>query len=401
MASGLEFVQYAADQLRDVGEITYRKMFGEYGLYCDGKIFALVCDDQLFVKITEVGRSLAAAQELPEAPPYEGAKPYFLIEDIDDREFLTAFASATCRALPEHEPKRSRKAAKKAGGLPDGKKSTDLLDEKKARGLSGGRKKEKILSKKMEFISDDQEKGKPVSKKTGTSPDGPKMEEGAGKKKAFDYKREYKEFYMPTKKPQLVEIPPMNFIAVKGEGDPNEEGGAYKQAIGLLYGIAFTIKMSYKGTHKIEGYFPYVVPPLEGLWRQDGGLQGRDGGIDFCRKEDFRWISMIRLPEFVTEEVFEWAVKEASEKKKADFSEVKFFHYDEGLCVQCMHVGPYDDEQETIQKLEAFAAENGYSPDAAQMRAHHEIYLSDPRRAAPEKLKTVIRIPVRKKYKYL
>ncbi len=194
----------------------------------------------------------------------------------------------------------------------------------------------------------------------------------------------------------------MNFIAVKGEGDPNEEGGAYQRAIGLLYGIAFTIKMSYKGTYKIDGYFPYVVPPLEGLWRQDNGsadVLRRNGGIDFSRKQDFQWISMIRLPEFVTEEVFGWAVKEASEKKKSDFSDVKFFTYDEGLCVQCMHVGSYDDEPETVGKMSDFTEENEYEPDFSSLRAHHEIYLSDPRRTAPDKRKTVIRIPVRKKAK--
>lgn len=207
---------------------------------------------------------------------------------------------------------------------------------------------------------------------------------------AFDYKKEYKEFYLPKRKPELVTIPPMNFIAVRGKGNPNEEGGAYKQSIGLLYGIAFTIKMSKMGDHRIDGYFDYVVPPLEGLWWQEG-----TEGIDYSRKEDFEWISMIRLPEFVTLEEFEWAIGEAEAKKKADFSSVEYFTYDEGLCVQCMHIGAYDDEPATIEAMDAFAKAQGYQPDMAGPRFHHEIYLSDVRRCKPENLKTVIRHPVK------
>ena len=207
---------------------------------------------------------------------------------------------------------------------------------------------------------------------------------------AFDYKKEYKEFYLPKRKPELIKLPSMNFIAVRGKGDPNEEGGAYKQAIGLLYGIAFTIKMSKKGVHRIEGYFDYVVPPLEGLWWQQGIK-----GIDYSRKEDFEWISMIRLPEFVTWGDFEWAVASASEKKETDFSSVEFFTYDEGLCVQCMHMGPYDDEPATVEAMDAFASVQGYQPDMDGQRYHHEIYLSDARRCKPENLKTVIRHPVK------
>ncbi len=208
---------------------------------------------------------------------------------------------------------------------------------------------------------------------------------------AFDYKKEFKEFYMPPKKPEIVTIPPMNYIAVRGSGNPNEEGGEYKQAMGLLYGIAFTIKMSYKGSHHIEGYFPYVVPPLEGLWWQDG-----IDGVDFSHKESFQWISMIRLPDFVTKEEFGWAVKEATEKKKIDFSKVEFFTYNEDECVQCMHIGAYDDEPATIEAMDAYALEQGYETDFSRGRYHHEIYLSDPRRTAPEKLKTVIRHPINK-----
>ena len=209
---------------------------------------------------------------------------------------------------------------------------------------------------------------------------------------AFDYKKEYKEFYMPKNKPSIVTVPKMNFIAVRGSGDPNEEGGAYKEAIGLLYGIAFTIKMSKKSNHKIDGYFDYVVPPLEGFWWMNGVE-----GIDYSRKEDFNWISVIRLPDFVTKEDFDWAVAEATAKKKTDFSKVEFFTYGEGLCVQCMHVGSYDDEPETVEMMHTFMEEQGYELDITDKRLHHEIYLSDARKVAPEKLKTVIRHPVKKK----
>ncbi len=208
---------------------------------------------------------------------------------------------------------------------------------------------------------------------------------------AFDYKKEYKEFYLPKNKPSLITVPAMNFIAVRGKGNPNEEGGAYKQSISLLYGIAFTIKMSKKGDHRIEGYFDYVVPPLEGLWWQEGTV-----GIDYNRKEDFEWISMIRLPEFVTREEFAWAVAEASRKKGTDFSKVEFLTYDEGLCVQCMHIGPYDDEPATIEAMDGFAKEQGFCPDMDGVRRHHEIYLSDARKCKPENMKTVIRHPVKK-----
>lgn len=208
---------------------------------------------------------------------------------------------------------------------------------------------------------------------------------------AFDYKKEYKEFYLPKRKPELVTVPPMNFIAVRGKGNPNEEGGAYKQSIGLLYGIAFTVKMSKMGDHRMEGYFDFVVPPLEGLWWQEG-----TDGIDYSRKEDFEWISMIRLPEFVTREEFDWAVREAGEKKKTDFSKVEFFTYEEGLCVQVMHKGSYDEEPASIEAMDTFAGMQGYVPDLGGRRFHHEIYLSDVRRCKAENLKTVIRHPVRK-----
>ena len=208
---------------------------------------------------------------------------------------------------------------------------------------------------------------------------------------AFDYKKEYKEYYMPKAKPEIIEVPPMNYIAVRGAGDPNEEGGAYKAAIGLLYGIAFTLKMSKKGSHQIEGYFDYVVPPLEGFWQQDGV-----SGVDYGRKADFRWLSVIRVPDFVTAEDFRWAVETASKKKKLDCSRAELRTIREGLCVQMMHIGAYDNEPASVAQMDAFLHENGYENDFTAERLHHEIYLSDPRKTAAEKRKTVIRHPVRK-----
>ena len=208
----------------------------------------------------------------------------------------------------------------------------------------------------------------------------------------FDYKKEYKEFYMPKNKPGIVDVPTMNYIAVRGKGDPNAEDGEYKAAIGLLYGIAFTIKMSYKGNYRIDGYFDYVVPPLEGFWWQNG-----IDDIDYAHKENFEWISLIRLPDFVTQKDFEWAIAEATKKKKTDFSKVEFLTYSEGLCVQCMHIGSYDDEPVTVATMHEYAIENGYELDITATRYHHEIYLSDARKVAPEKLKTVIRHPIKKK----
>lgn len=211
---------------------------------------------------------------------------------------------------------------------------------------------------------------------------------------AFDYKKEYKEFYLPPKKPTIIEVPKMNYIAVRGQGNPNEEEGEYKKAIGLLYGIAFTIKMSYKGTHKMEGYFQYVVPPLEGFWWQENVK-----GVDYSHKETFQWIAVIRLPDFVTREEFDWAVKEATNKKKEDFSKVEYFTYEEGMCVQCMHIGSYDEEPLTVERMHAYIEEQGYALDITEQRMHHEIYLSDPRRTAEEKLKTVVRHPIKQMQK--
>ena len=209
---------------------------------------------------------------------------------------------------------------------------------------------------------------------------------------AFDFKKEYKEYYMPKKKPDIVTVPVMNYIAIRGQGDPNLADGEYKQSIGLLYGIAYTIKMSKKSEHRIEGYFDYVVPPLEGFWWQDGIAE-----VDYAHKEDFKWISVIRLPDFVTREDFQWAVEEATKKKKTDFAKAEFLTYDEGLCVQCMHIGPYDDEPATISIMHEYMEQQGFVLDITGRRLHHEIYLSDARRVAPERLKTVIRHPIRKK----
>ena len=209
---------------------------------------------------------------------------------------------------------------------------------------------------------------------------------------AFDYKKEYKEFYLPAYLPTIVEVPSMNFIAVKGIGDPNDLNGEYNRAMELLYAVAYTIKMSHKSNYKIQGFFEYVVPPLEGLWWQDGTV-----GMDYSKKNELSWISLIRLPDFVTKEDFEWSIKEATNKKKKDFSKVEFLTINEGLCVQCMHIGSYDDEEKTVKLMDEYADENGYEIDIKANRRHHEIYLSDPRKCALSELKTVIRHPIRKK----
>lgn len=209
---------------------------------------------------------------------------------------------------------------------------------------------------------------------------------------AFDFKKEYKEFYMPKNAPSIVEIPKMNFIAVRGKGNPNEEDSEYKKTIGLLYGIAYTIKMSYKTSHKIDGFFEYVVPPLEGFWWQEGFKDT----LDYNDKEGFNFISVIRLPDFVTREEFDWAIEEATRKKKQDFSKVEFLEYEEGLCVQCMHIGTYDDEPKTVEVMHQHMTDLGYELDIDENRLHHEIYLSDPRRCDAKNLKTVVRHPIKK-----
>ena len=206
-----------------------------------------------------------------------------------------------------------------------------------------------------------------------------------------DFKKQFKEFYLPPATPGIVTVPAANFLCVRGAGDPNEEDGAYANAIGLLYGVAYTIKMSSKAGHAIDGYFEYVVPPLEGFWWIDGLA-----GMDAARKADLSWMSCIRLPDFATRDVFGWAIEQATRKKKMDFSPVEYLTLDEGACVQCMHVGPYDAEPATTAAMDAYAVEKGYVLDFSDVRHHHEIYLGDPRRTAPEKLRTVIRHPIRK-----
>lgn len=208
---------------------------------------------------------------------------------------------------------------------------------------------------------------------------------------AFDFKKEYREFYMPKNKPEIVQIPKANYIAVRGKGDPNEEGGAYKQAVGILYAVAYTLKMSHKSDHKIEGFFEYVVPPLEGFWWQENS-----DGIDYRNKETFHWISVIRLPDFITKEDFDWAVETATKKKKMDCSKAEFYTVEEGLCVQIMHIGPFDDEPATVAIMDQYLADNGFENDMTATRLHHEIYLSDARKVVPEKWKTVIRHPIKK-----
>ena len=211
-------------------------------------------------------------------------------------------------------------------------------------------------------------------------------------KMAFDFKKEYKEFYMPKGKPEIVTVPKANYIAVRGKGDPNDEGGAYQQAVGILYAVAYTLKMSYKTDYRIEGFFDYVVPPLEGFWWQEGV-----DGIDYSDKSTFNWISVIRLPDFVTQKDFDWATGEAEKKKHLDCSKAEFLTIDEGLCVQIMHIGPFDDEPATVSMMNAYLLENGYENDFSGSRLHHEIYLSDARKVAPEKWKTVIRHPIKRK----
>jgi hypothetical protein len=208
---------------------------------------------------------------------------------------------------------------------------------------------------------------------------------------AFDFKKEYKQFYLPGIQPEIVEIPPMNYQAVRGVGDPNEEGGDYQRSIELLYAVAYTIKMSHKGARRIEGFFEYVVPPLEGFWWQEGVH-----GVDYTKKDAFHWISAIRLPDFVTEDDLEWAKDEVTRKKKLDCSPVEFLTVNEGLCVQIMHLGPFDAEPKTVARMEEFLRAEGYRSDFSDQRRHHEIYLSDVRRVTPDKYRTVIRHPIRR-----
>ena len=358
MASSLEFVQYAAEQMRDAGEITYKKMFGEYGIYCDGKIVGLICDNQLFIKITESGRKLCPDYE--EATPYEGSKPYLLVEDVDDREMLSKLTAETFRELPVPKPKTK-------------KKKNDM----KQAGRTMGKQEAGQTEKEIDI---------------GTESKGEKA--GKRKMEKVDFKKIDKVLYQPGRKPVLVDVPEMVFLAVDGTGDPNTSAD-YKNAVGALYALSYTIKMSKMGNSCPPGYFDYVVPPLEGLWfTEEGGFDGKM----ITDKSKFCWTSLIRQPDFVTEEVLEWAKKVCLEKKpETDTSNVRLLRYKEGMCAQVMHIGPYDDEPETIEQLERFIEANGYETEINETRRHHEIYLGDPRKTAPDKLKTVLRHPVRKK----
>ena len=209
----------------------------------------------------------------------------------------------------------------------------------------------------------------------------------------FDYKKEYKALYLPKEMPAIVEVPSMQYAAVRGHGDPNEPDGEYGRAVAVLYGISYTIKMSYKGSRKVDGFFEYVVPPLEGFWWMEGGAPG----VDYRNKSRFNWISIIRVPEFVTEEVFAWAKEEAQRKKGIDTSLAELITVSEGLCVQCLHIGSYNEEPATVAKMDHYIKEQGYENDISDRRRHHEIYLSDPRKVSPERMKTVITHPVRPK----
>ena len=208
----------------------------------------------------------------------------------------------------------------------------------------------------------------------------------------FDFKKVDKKFYMPKKKPEILTVPPMKYIAVRGQGDPNQPQGSYQQAVGILYAVAYTLKMSYKGSRHIKGFYEYVVPPLEGFWWQPG-----IAGVNYAEKQDFHWISVIRVPEFIKLEDFKWAVQEAEKKKKVDCLKAEFLKMDEGLCVQIMHIGPYDDEPVSVAKMDEYIEALGYENEINETRMHHEIYLSDPRKCDPAKQKTVIRHPIRRK----
>lgn len=206
----------------------------------------------------------------------------------------------------------------------------------------------------------------------------------------FDYKKEFKEYYMPKSKPEIIEIPQMNYIAIRGKGNPNIENGEYQQAVAVLYAISYTLKMSYKGNYKIDGYFQYVVPPLEGFWWQDG-----IDGVNYANKDEFNWISVIRLPDFIKREDFEWAKDEAQQKKDIDCDKAEFLSIEEGLCVQMMHIGSYDTEPISVGMMDEYIKERGYENDINNKRLHHEIYLSDPRKTDISKLRTVIRHPIK------
>ena len=210
--------------------------------------------------------------------------------------------------------------------------------------------------------------------------------------KKVDFKTAEKKLYQPPTTPGVIEVPTLRFLMVDGKGNPNEPGGSYQTAVELLYTLSYTIKMMPKNSHTPQGYFEYVVPPLESLWWLEA-----DTGFENTDKSNYVWTAMLRQPEFVTEAVFDEAVQLAQRKKpQLPFSLVRLADMSEGLCVQCMHLGPYDDEPATLQRMNTFIEENRLVLDFSDTRRHHEIYLSDPRKTIPEKMRTVLRQPVRK-----
>ena len=208
----------------------------------------------------------------------------------------------------------------------------------------------------------------------------------------LDYKKEYKDLYFPKNHPSIINVPEIPFVTVEGKGDPNDENGEYIKAVELLYNIQYTIKMSKKGNNIPDGYFDYVVPPLEGFWWFDNNAK-----VLPKDKSKYNWLSIIRLPEFINKNIFEWACEEVFKKKKIETENAKFIKIKEGLCVQCMHIGSFDEEIKTIKLIDEFIVNNDLINDINDKRRHHEIYLSDPRKTYKEKIKTILRIPVKKK----
>lgn len=356
-----ELLEYIMEQLSGLEEIRSIPMMGGYIFYYRERIFGGIYGNGFMVKDTKAGRKYMPDSE-PE-PPYKGAKDMLPVTILEDRGKLRDMVAEMYEELPERKAKRSgTKTGKEAG-----------------KGKTGETRKEENA-------------GAPGTgeKKTGSARKGEK-EKAEGRRTAFDYKKEYKEFYMPKNRPEIVTVPPANYVAVRGSGDPNEPDGEYKKAVAILYAVAYTIKMSKMGSHRMDGYFDFVVPPLEGFWRQEG-----KEGFDYSDKSLFRWISVIRLPEFVTEEEFAWARREAQMKKKLDCSKAEFYRLEEGLCVQMMHIGSFDNEPASVEKMDLFLEEKGYRNDFSQQRLHHEIYLSDARKVPPERWKTVIRHPIAK-----
>lgn len=300
MASDLSFVEFIVDQIENSGVIKYRKMFGEYAIYCDDKVIALICDNQLFIKPTKAGKLFIG--DVIEASAYPGAKPSFLITDqIEDREWLSHLIQITQKELPI-----------------------------------------------------------------------PKL----------DLTKKYKTYYKAGKKPELVEFGEVNYLSLKGKGKP--AGKIFVSKVEAIYSLAYGLKKVCKDQSN-----DFVVPKLEGLWWVDS----KDPVLE-TPKEKWCWKLLIRMPEFVTQEMFSSAQLEVSKKKNNDLiQEISFEKITEGKCLQMMHIGPYSTESETINFLMDFMAKNNQSINGL----HHEIYLSDPRKTKQSKMKTIIRYPVRGK----